>query len=79
MIPLLSLYHKDMAVIYASEQTLQSYVPAAGVLISERGKLNPTYSSRILFFLHRPGKPDESSDCCEIESGHLQDDDGLCF
>lgn len=51
---------------------------AEGALISDAGKLTTTYSSCILFFLHRPWKPDKYSNCCEIESGHLHDDD-LCF
>lgn len=64
--------------IYASERTLERYLAAEGVLISDTGKLNATYSSCILLFLPRPWKPDKYSDCCEIESGHLHDDD-LCF
>lgn len=64
--------------IYASEWTLKRYLAAEGVLISDTGKLNTTYSSCILFFLHRPWKLDKYSNCCEIESGHLDDDD-FCF
>lgn len=64
--------------IYVSEWTLKRYLAAEGVLISRTGKFNTTYSPCILFFLHRPWKPDKYSNC-EIESGHLHDDDGLCF
>ena len=65
--------------IYVSEWTLKRDLAAEGVLTSDTGKLYTTCSSCVLFFFHRPWKPDKYSDRCEIESGHLDDDDDLCF
>lgn len=64
--------------IYASEWALKKYLAAEGVLISDTGKLNTTYSC-ILLLLHRPWKPHKYRNCCEMESGHFHDEDDLCF